>query len=117
MIAGIIGVVKYLTAYCPKCLGAKGVMCQNVGELFHTRAHNMAIETRFMELLRKKHPGVPDDELPTITAMSEAIEVQPRTISSWMKGHVERTHFGVLDKICEYLDCEPGDLIVRVKDK
>lgn len=70
-----------------------------------------------MEMLRRKYPGVPDDELPTITAMSDEIGVQPRTISNWMKARIERTHFGALEKICDYLDCEPGDLIVKVKDK
>jgi DNA-binding Xre family transcriptional regulator len=80
------------------------------------RIYIMAIETRFMELLRAKFPDRKDEDLPTITALSEEIGVQPRTISSWMKSRIERTHFEVLDKFCDYFDCEVCDLVVRVRE-
>jgi putative transcriptional regulator len=33
------------------------------------------------------------------------------------KGQVERISVETIDRICEALDCDPGDFIVRVREK
>ena len=37
------------------------------------------------------------------------------TISQLRNGNLKAIRFDYIDKICEALDCEPGDFIVRVK--
>jgi len=43
-----------------------------------------------------------------------AIDVRPATINHLCKGDVTAIQLETIDKICEYLDIEPSDLIVRV---
>jgi putative transcriptional regulator len=42
-----------------------------------------------------------------------------RWASIWQmsKGDTSRLHIGTLDRICEALECQPGDLLVRVESK
>lgn len=42
------------------------------------------------------------------------IEVRPATINHLCKGDVTAIQLETIDKICEYLDIEPADLIVNV---
>jgi len=39
------------------------------------------------------------------------------TIWQMGKGKVERLNLDVLDRVCEVLQCQPGDLLVRVETK
>ncbi len=39
------------------------------------------------------------------------------TIWQMSKGDVARMNMDTLDRICEALDCEPGDLLVRVESR
>ncbi len=48
-----------------------------------------------------------------------ARETGIRYASIWQmnRGEVERLHLETLDRICEALDCQPGDLLVRVPER
>lgn len=39
------------------------------------------------------------------------------TIWQMGKGEVARLNLDVLDRVCEALECQPGDLLVRVESK
>lgn len=43
--------------------------------------------------------------------------VSEPVIARWRTGDVDRYHASVLDALCRYLDCQPGDLLVYVPDK
>lgn len=38
------------------------------------------------------------------------------TIDKYWRGDIASVDFAILDRLCALLDCEPGDLIVRVAD-
>jgi putative transcriptional regulator len=39
------------------------------------------------------------------------------TIWQMGKGKVERLNLDVLDRVCEALECQPGDLLIRVESR
>ena len=43
--------------------------------------------------------------------------IRPNTISELYHELVDRVNLGQIDKICEVLDCELDELIIRVNDK
>ena len=53
------------------------------------------------------------------TAYWLAKETGIRYASIWQmtKGDTSRLHVDTLDRICEALECQPGDLLVRVESK
>jgi putative transcriptional regulator len=53
------------------------------------------------------------------TAYWLAKETGIRYASIWQmtKGETARLHIDTLDRICEALECQPGDLLVRVESK
>lgn len=65
------------------------------------------IELRLSEILEKRGR----------TAYWLAQETGIRYASIWQmsKGDTSRLHIETLDRICEALDCQPGDLLVRVE--
>ncbi len=44
-----------------------------------------------------------------------ALNLSPNTIAKMGKG--ENISMGVLQRICEYFNCQPGDLMVYIPDK
>ncbi|MEM6381804.1 MAG: helix-turn-helix transcriptional regulator [Pseudomonadota bacterium] len=44
-------------------------------------------------------------------ALAEAIELTEQQVSLLKSGKVKGVRFETLEKICDYLDCQPGDLI------
>lgn len=45
--------------------------------------------------------------------LSAAIGISEQNISLLRQGKVKGIRFETLDKICEFLDCEPGDILDR----
>ena len=39
------------------------------------------------------------------------------TVWQMNKGDIARLNLDVLDRVCEVLECQPGDLLVRVEDR
>lgn len=73
----------------------------------------MPIKVRFAELLANKYEN---KDQPTIKNLAEDIGVNRNTVSSWIRGHVDGTDFRTLEKLCVFLECTPGELIIRVED-
>ncbi|EUC52719.1 MULTISPECIES: helix-turn-helix domain-containing protein [Mogibacterium] len=52
----------------------------------------------------------------TIRELSEAIDITPANISILKNNRARAIRFTTLDKMCNYLKCSPGDIIVYEKD-
>lgn len=46
--------------------------------------------------------------------LAHAIGITPSNLSLLKSGKVKGVKFETLDAICEYLDCQPGDILERV---
>jgi putative transcriptional regulator len=69
----------------------------------------MAIVVRLdMELARRK---IRSNEL------AHVIGVTPSNLSLFKSGKVKGVKFDTLDAICDYLECQPGDILEHVSDK
>lgn len=47
--------------------------------------------------------------------LAEYVGITESNLSLLKQGHVKGVRFETLDKICDYLDCEPGDILARDK--
>lgn len=48
--------------------------------------------------------------------LAEHVGITEVNISLLKQGKVKGIRFETLEKICEFLDCQPGDLLVYVRD-
>lgn len=60
--------------------------------------------------------GLLEERSRTLYWLSQEAGVRYATIWSLSRGEVGRLSVDVLDRICEALDCQPGDLLVRVTE-
>jgi len=49
-------------------------------------------------------------------ALAEYIGITEANLSLLKQGKVKGMRFGTLEKICEYLACQPGDILIHVPD-
>lgn len=49
----------------------------------------------------------------TSRELAEAIGLSETNLSLIKSGKVKGVRFATLDAICDYLDCEPGDILIR----
>ena len=49
--------------------------------------------------------------------LAEKTGIRPPTISAICTGTIKHLPVDVLDRICDILDCQPGDIIEFVKDE
>jgi putative transcriptional regulator len=47
----------------------------------------------------------------TLTELSQRIGITMANLSILKQGHARAIRFSTLEKICEVLDCQPGDLL------
>jgi putative transcriptional regulator len=47
----------------------------------------------------------------SLTELSENVGITMANLSILKKGHAKAIRFSTLDKICEVLDCQPGDIL------
>lgn len=52
----------------------------------------------------------------TLTQLSEAVDITIANLSILKSGKVKAIRFSTLEKICEVLECQPGDLISYVPE-
>jgi putative transcriptional regulator len=45
--------------------------------------------------------------------LAEYVGITESNLSLLKQGHVKGVRFDTLEKICDYLDCEPGDILAR----
>lgn len=51
----------------------------------------------------------------SVTALSEALDITMANVSIFKTGKAKAVKFSTLNKICEVLDCQPGDLLAYEK--
>jgi putative transcriptional regulator len=49
-------------------------------------------------------------------ALAEYVGITEANLSLLKQGKVKGVRFETLEKICDYLDCQPGDVLVYVAD-
>ncbi len=49
--------------------------------------------------------------------LAEYVGITESNLSLLKQGHVKGVRFETLEKICDYLDCEPGDILARERKK
>lgn len=52
----------------------------------------------------------------SVTELSEKVGITPANISILKNNRAKAIRFSTLDRICEVLDCQPGDLIIYQAD-
>ena len=52
----------------------------------------------------------------SVTELSERIGLTLANVSILKNGHAKAVKLSTLDKICEILDCQPGDILEYRKD-
>lgn len=53
----------------------------------------------------------------SVTDLSDKVGITMANISILKNGKAKASRFSTLDKICEVLHCQPGDIIEYVKDE
>jgi putative transcriptional regulator len=48
--------------------------------------------------------------------LAEYVGITEQNISTLKNGHVRGIRFSTLERICDYLDCQPGDLLAFESD-
>jgi putative transcriptional regulator len=71
--------------------------------------NNGMIETRFDELLKERGHS--------LYWLAKEARVAYTTLWKLKSAESQGISFAVLDKVCEALKCEPGDILVRTKDQ
>lgn len=51
----------------------------------------------------------------SLTELSNAVDVTIANLSILKTGKAKAVRFSTLEAICDYLDCQPGDIIVNEK--
>lgn len=51
----------------------------------------------------------------SLTELSNAIDVTIANLSILKTGKAKAVRFSTLEAICEYLDCQPGDIMINEK--
>jgi DNA-binding Xre family transcriptional regulator len=71
----------------------------------------MTITNRFMLLLAQK--GMRENRIISIAEVAREIQVDQRTLGKWAKNTITRYDTPVIDALCKYFKCSPGDLIIQ----
>jgi putative transcriptional regulator len=53
----------------------------------------------------------------SLTELSERVGITMSNLSILKQGHARAIRFSTLDKICEALDCQPGDILSYKKER
>jgi putative transcriptional regulator len=75
----------------------------------------MPIQFRLRELMAEKARVT--GQSVTYETIYEAKQISPNTLSKMARNKLNKVGINTIDDLCDYFNCEPGDLIVRVKGK
>lgn len=53
----------------------------------------------------------------SMTELSDKVGITMANLSILKNGHARAVRFGTLEKLCEALDCQPGDILEFQKDE
>ncbi|MGK0575629.1 helix-turn-helix domain-containing protein [Macrococcus capreoli] len=65
------------------------------------------IKIKLDEVLKEKNVS--------LTELSKAVDVTIANLSILKTGKAKAVRFSTLEAICDYLDCQPGDIIINEK--
>lgn len=66
------------------------------------------IKIKLDEILKEKHVS--------LTELAQEVDITIANLSILKTGKAKAVRFSTLEAICEYLDCQPGDIMVYEKD-
>lgn len=66
-------------------------------------------------MIKIKLDEVLKDRNVSLTELSNAVDVTIANLSILKTGKAKAVRFSTLEAICDYLDCQPGDIIVNEK--
>lgn len=72
----------------------------------------MTIKNQFLALLAKKEAA--ENRRIAIAEVARKTGIDQRTLGKWSKNTIERYDSPVIDALCNYFDCTPGELIVKI---
>ncbi|MBL0846460.1 MULTISPECIES: helix-turn-helix transcriptional regulator [Mammaliicoccus] len=52
----------------------------------------------------------------SLTELAQSVDITIANLSILKTGKAKAVRFSTLEAICEYLDCQPGDIIIYEKD-
>lgn len=51
-----------------------------------------------------------------LNTLAELVDITPQNLSVLKTGKAKAIRFDTLEKICEVLECQPGDILAFIKD-
>ncbi|MCE5039881.1 MULTISPECIES: helix-turn-helix domain-containing protein [Mammaliicoccus] len=66
------------------------------------------IKIKLDEILKERHVS--------LTVLAQEVDITIANLSILKTGKAKAVRFSTLEAICEYLDCQPGDIMVYEKD-
>lgn len=66
------------------------------------------IKIKLDEILKERHVS--------LTELAQEVDITIANLSILKTGKAKAVRFSTLEAICEYLDCQPGDIMVYQKD-
>jgi len=69
----------------------------------------MSIENRFAVMLAEK--GAKEKRRIPVSEVARASGITPKTLQGWANNTVTRFDVPVLEALCRYFNCQPGDLL------
>ncbi|GGI33005.1 helix-turn-helix transcriptional regulator [Staphylococcus chromogenes] len=67
-------------------------------------------------MIKIKLDEVLKDKNVSLTELSEAVDITIANLSILKTGKAKVIRFSTLEAICNYLECQPGDIIVNEKN-
>ena len=68
-------------------------------------------------MIKTRLPEILEDRGQTVYWLWKQTGIRYATVWQMSKGAIVRLNLDVLDRICEVLECQPGDLLVKVERK
>ncbi|GGI00949.1 MULTISPECIES: helix-turn-helix domain-containing protein [Mammaliicoccus] len=66
------------------------------------------IKIKLDEILKEKNVS--------LTELAQSVDITIANLSIFKTGKAKAVRFSTLEAICEYLDCQPGDIMFYEKD-
>ncbi|MDT0672213.1 helix-turn-helix domain-containing protein [Staphylococcus chromogenes] len=67
-------------------------------------------------MIKIKLDEVLKDKNVSLTELSEAVDITIANLSILKTGKAKAIRFSTLEAICNYLECQPGDIVVNEKN-
>ncbi len=72
------------------------------------------LRNRFFKLLSEKEQQ--ESRRITQTEIAESLGIAIHTVGRWMRNNVTKFESPIVERMCDYFDCEVGDLLYLERD-